>query len=1149
MARRPRLRDQVDQQSARRVILPNPPMAVVYLRVRVLEAQNRKPEMQTLLDSVVGSTTSIEQAEEVEVLAEQKSLEEVRQHALEKQAALTIDPVNCLQLRYRLVQLYESRKDFQSAQRNVEALYRENPRILGVVRSTVDFYWRTKNYPQAIAVLLQASKDAYPELSKQFDFEAARKSTDAGQFSQARDLLTRLLTASPYDGQYLAAMADTYAQAGDDRGLRQFYLDKIAFFRNAPFSGDERKTRVATLRRGLVPALTRMEDYGGAVDQFIELINNFPEDAGLVTESALYAMRYQRQQQLLDFYSKTAAQSPRDYRWPMVLAQIQTSLEQYSAAIESYGKAVTVRPDRVDLRVARAGLEERLMRFDDAAADYERVYQLAFKDPKWMEKVAEVRARQGRADDVVAALKIALIDVGPENAGGYFEVAQRLESWGMLMQAGSFAEKGINIAGTDLLVTAEQQTGARIYTRVMTRLRQQVKAYATLQNALADASAVMPVLKEQVARHGIAAITDREWRARAQENRVRTARDGMRSALSEMGSAVSTYFAPEEKVVFAKFAEAKRTGMSLADVEAFAVPLAQSAGLAKLEARWRYELMMDKGANSLVLLSGMQPFVELQRRRLKFAELGGQLEQFAPRIEPQQRYAVWVAAQEAYQSAPDPEGESRAFAGTPFGIGGREQQKRLFQLLLARTPNELVQRASYWTSPGQEAADYVVANGDAALAHALVSSRGRPRTPVWSRAYEGLVGLYFSEKRPEVNGAFLSALGDNTIAERLAKPVDRAQQLAGNVWFYYGSRYGEYEGVTRQGNSEDFLPAILEQSPGSASGYLTVADYYFDNEDTARAIADYEHALELAPGRADVHDSLALAYYKQGARAEAVAQWKQVFSALGQQANSTRVPESFWSDFSRTCEHLRSRKVFNDLKPDVDALLRLYLRHNANYRSNMLLHSAYVATAEPAAAANWLLEVTSAADDPSTVLADVVEASWIPLPQRALIYQRILQAKEDAVARAEGLQKEGAQQALRSWQVRWIKYLVATKQYAQAAGAIAALSIESRNAEAVAIVPVELQVAAQTGTLDSKIESYRTDPQTRPAVEVLRAAARQLFDSGDKQSAKKVLEFVFAREIDEHKLEAANFFGLAEIRIAAGDTPGGSNCCDAWWWP
>jgi predicted Zn-dependent protease len=228
LARRPKLRDQVDQQTAKLITLPNPLMPAVYLRVRVLEAQNRKAETETLLDAIANSTTAIDQAEAVEALAEQKSLEAVRQHALEKQAALTSDPVNRLQLRYRLVQLYESRNDFTSAQRVVETLYRENPKIVGVVRSTVDFYWRTKSYAQAIAVLLQASKDAYPDLSRQFTFEAARKSSEAGQYAQSRDLLRELLASSPYEGQYLAAMSDTYARASDDRGLRQFYLDKIA---------------------------------------------------------------------------------------------------------------------------------------------------------------------------------------------------------------------------------------------------------------------------------------------------------------------------------------------------------------------------------------------------------------------------------------------------------------------------------------------------------------------------------------------------------------------------------------------------------------------------------------------------------------------------------------------------------------------------------------------------------------------------------------------------------------------------------------------------------------------------------------------------------------------------------------------------------
>ena len=124
-------------------------------------------------------------------------------------------------------------------------------------------------------------------------------------------------------------MADTYAQSGDAQGLKQFYLDKIALFRNAPLAPDDRKNRVATLRRGLIPALMQLKEYSGAADQYIELLNNFPEDEGLANEAALYAHRYQRDSQLLDFYAKTVQQSPRDYRWAMALARMQSTLEDF----------------------------------------------------------------------------------------------------------------------------------------------------------------------------------------------------------------------------------------------------------------------------------------------------------------------------------------------------------------------------------------------------------------------------------------------------------------------------------------------------------------------------------------------------------------------------------------------------------------------------------------------------------------------------------------------------------------------------------------------------------------------------------------------------------------------------------------------------
>ena len=1138
LAQRPKFHDLVDTSTSKISAIPNPSMGAVNLRVKVLEAQNRKPEMEAFLDSVVSATSSIEQAEDIETLAQQKSLETVRQHALEKQASLTTDPVTRLELRYALIRLYEGRKDFAAAQKNVEALYRENPRILGVVRSTVDFYWRMKMQSQAISVLLQAAKDAYPALSAQFTYEAARKSTDAKQFQQARDLLNQLLKDSPYNGEYLAAMADTYAQAGDDRGLEVFYQDQIARFRNAPLPADVRKEQIATLRRGLIPALTRMNDYSGAVDQYIELINNFPEDDALVTEAALYALRYRRQAQLVDFYSKTVERSPRDYRWSMVLARTLTDLEDYPAAIDTYGKSIAIRPDRADLYIARAGLEERLMHFDDAAADYARIYQLAYKDPQWMEKLAAVRARQGKVQEVVAALEAALIEGRPENAENYFEVARRLEGWGMLEQARNFAQQGVSKAGAELLADAQRRAGANTYVRIMTRLRQHEQAFATLQKALNDSDSNLPVIKEQVEKQGVTGLTDSQWRENIRRQRIETARNGMAGALAEMGSVVNTYFTPEDRLAFAQFAESKRNGMSWSDVEQFAIPLAQNAALADQEAHWRFEVMMQR-AGEPNYYPPIQILVDLQRKRARFGELGVQMEQIAGELPPLRRSGPLLAAADAYRSAGDEENELRVLSSV-FGWGlDATRQQRFFQLLVARKPEEIVRIAGIWSSPASEqAADYAVAHGDAALSHAVVQARGKARPAVWSKAYNALVGFYFSEPTPAVNNSFLSALGDDPIGVRLAKPVDRTQQLAGNVWFYYGSRYGEYLGMSKLGNPEDFLPAILEESPATASGYLTLAEYYVSAGETKNAIDDYNHTLELSPDRPDVYDDLAVAYAMHGDRDAALKEWKQALVVLAAQINSARVPESFWADFGRTCDQLAARHLFGELKSEAEAIVRAYLRRNGNYRSNALLHSVYAAAGDPAAATAWVIDLSSAAHDPTMILADIADASWIPLAERAPIYRRILEEKETAAAKLNGLERQYADQDLISWQIRWIRYLIRTKQFEAADAAIAAIPQESRAAQAATLVPLELRVAAQLGALDAKLGAYGAAPESMPAPEILRTAARQLFEAGDKQSARKILEFVFAREIEEHQLVAANFLGLAEIRLASGDPAG-----------
>ncbi len=1138
LARRPKLRDLINDATEKAAVDSNYSFPAINLRVRVLEAQARKQDLLMFLSSAVEHAATMEQAAAVESLAQQKSLETVREKALERQASLATDPVTQLQLHYALVRFYEGRKDLVSAQRNIDALYQSNSKILGVVRSTVDFYWRAKQYPQAIAVLRQAAKDAYPEMAKQFSFEAARKSTEAGEFSQARILLDALLKDSPYDSSYLAAMADTYARAGEAQGLKQFYLDKITLFRSAPFTGDERKTRTATLRRGLIPALTQLKDYPGAVDQYIEVLNNFPEDEALTSEAALYAQRYHRESQLLDFYAKTIQQSPRDYRWPMVLARTESSQEDFAAAIDSYSKALAIRPDRADLRTARATLEERLQRFDDAAADYDRLYQLTYKDAKWMDKLAEVRARQGRTADAVAALKAARIDPGSERAANYFDVSSRLESWGLLDQAKSFAEQGLKIAGGELLAIPENHEGARLYARIMTRLRNQQEAFNTLQAAVSAASDTLPVLKEQVARQGLSAVTDREYREHLRTARKQTAENGMRAALLEMGAAVARYFTPEEKVAFADFAQKMRASMD--DREAFqlAIPLAGTAGLADLEGKWRFEVLLrNPGAQDRFpgLLTG---FEQLQRQRLKFADLGAQLEQIGARENPLTRPHTLQLAAAAYRSAGDKDNELRVLSGLgPMHLYG-ENQTRWFELLLEKNRAQLVSVASAWTPFGQAGADFAIAKGDPELAQAVVASRGHSRPPVWSKSFTALAGLYFADPRPFVKAAFDDVLVDPTIGGRLGKAANRDQQLAGDLWFYYAGRYGEYLDRTRLSGAEDFLPAELEHTPASADAYQSQGDYYLEQGNVAKAIEEYQYTLELQPNRASVHDKLAVAYFRQKNRAQAVAQWKLFFAAQLDQVNRNKVEESFWPDFGASCDHLRARGVFLELKPQVDALVRRYLQLNGNYRSNAVLHSVYAAYKDPAAATAWLIEVSSAAPDSVQVLQDIAEISWIPAANRAPIFQKILEGLRAKTQTSQGLAQENARYALLEWQKRWVNNLIATGQYSQASDLLAAMRKEASESEALPLVPLEINCAAKLGALDAVLRGYRDDPHKAPPAQELRTAARQLFAAGDKKSARKLLEFVFARDIEEHQLQAANFLGLAEIRLADGDTAG-----------
>jgi cellulose synthase operon protein C len=1144
LARRPQFRQPIETATRALTDSPNASPEAIQLRIRILEAENRRSEIAPILQAALAKATTFEALSQLEGIAAEHSLESVRDQIFEREAGATADRVTAMQIRYRLAQSYESRKDVTSAQRVIEQLYAANPEILGVVRATVDFYWRNKMQARAIAVLQEAAAQSNPQLKTQFTYEAARKATEARDFATAHKLLEELLQSEPFNAEYVAAAAEIYSHEGDSAGLRDFYLAQIPALQQSSLPQVDRAERIAQLRRGMIPALVRMNDFAGAVDQYIELINYYPEDAGLASEAAIFAGDHTLREKLVSFYSKTVADSPRDSRWAVVLARIDTALENYPGAIDAYAKAVAIRPDRADLRIARADLFERLGKNEEVATEYQKLYDLTYHDSQWMLKLAEIRARQGNADATVAALKAALIDGLPESPSHYFDAAERLDKWNMLEPARAMAEQGISSAGSELLASNQYASGVTTYMRVMARLRKQEDAITAIEKARDAATAnASAALIRHAESEGIARVTDAQWRAREIELRRDAATNGMALALKTAGETAAEYFTPEEKARFARFLEQKGASVTRNDLQAIWLPAERAAGFAALEVQWLNRLALTTPANRSPEIHRL---VELQDQRLQFVELASQLEAIAANSPRSYGQAALYQAAAAYRTSGDSQAELRVLSSIDsHAFLSREDEQRYFELLLAADPGRLITMAEQraYRDRRDAIANFALISAPPELALRIVQARAVGEPPVWPKAYLGLAGLYFGDGAEPTDRAFLAALDPKPIGALVGsqtnstKAVDRDNVLAGAQWFYYGSRYGEFLGAAHRDNFDDFIPAQLEAAPGNAESYVNAAEDYKELGKFDEAIADYEHALELDPQRPLLHDAIALICWDRGDHVRAESEWRAAISILAAQVDAGRVPESFWGDFATVTRHLREHAQNAELMFALKTVLPPYIHRNGNYRDTILLKAAFDALNNPQQFTQLLSELSASAQSPKEFWADAVGARWIPLSQKPQILERIIALAKDSAANASGDDKHQELEELDRWHLRLLETLIDAKRFAEAAQQLAAMNSEARSESGAEESPApshsmeRIEIAAGLNSFGALLQDFRNGALSAPATPTMIQVAEKLRQLGLRDASRQLLEFAYSQGLESHELTAPNFLGLAEIRL------------------
>jgi tetratricopeptide (TPR) repeat protein len=1101
--------------------------AAMVLREDLLHAQGKDTAVGPLLETELARAKTLDEVTSIGERAKGKNLTLVYEKALEKETALAVDPVQKMELQYTLARSEEGRKDVQDAARVMETVYAGNTKILGVVRATVDFAWRAGLRKRAIEVLLEASKAARVDLGRQFALEAASKANEAGEYSQTREIVSPMLGNAPFDPQLIALVADSYARGGDDAGLRDFYQGKLVAIKSASMSVDAKKQTTLLLRRGLVPALTRMKDYNGATQQYIAMLSAYPEDAGLAQEASLYALRWQQKDVLVGFVAQTVAQSPKDSRFAAMLAQMLTLFEDYPGAIDAWAHAVSIRADKQEWFAAKADLELRLGRLEDACADDERLYVLSYKNPQWMVAVAEIRAQQGRRQDAVAALQKAWIVGHPATAADDFKVADQLKQWGMLEESREFSEQGLGLAGSELLVA--NGDGAATYMEVMTRLRQTAAALAVLDKALA-AAAVSPnspsVLAEEVAKKGIASVTDAEWRQKLVEQRTATARENYGKAMTAMATVVATYDTPEEKSQFAALLQKEPANIDMARV-------AGLAGLKDVQAALLRERLMQSRAS---IVPELNEWIGLERSRMLFAEIAHTMESYMAVFAPKMNRGVMQRqAAMAYREEGDDADELRMTVALQRSEGDTNLRDRMFELMLRRDSTELVKLAAQNNEMGDAAANYALAHAEEPVALQVIAMRGAGMEPVWRSSYRALVGLYFGDNGANTDAAFRTALADSAIGERLSRPADRSAMLAGEPWFYYGMRYGVFRMSGGPGDAEDYAAAELEYA-ASFDNYVNLARTYADSGKVDAALVEYRHALELHPGAASVHDAMAVLLWKAGRHDEAVKEWHIALGLLLKEVDLKVVPAEFFTATEMVARHAKEDGAVPQIRAALGDVLKAYLAKNGTYRSNELLLAAFDAVGDAKGGVAWIIELSASSKEQVQVLFDLRNAAWLSPSSRVEIYRKRLELAR-SLHPGSALEDESAAGEVVELQAALVVLYVELKQDAEATALLAEIPEERRRS--ADLVRVRVALSARDGSLKTLLERFDALPESeQPGADPLRTAANRLASDGDEPNARLVLEFLFERAMLRHQLTSTDYLGLADARIKTGDMPG-----------
>lgn len=1088
--------------------------------------------------------------------------------------------------RLQLVERAAASGQKESAIASLNQLVAAHPTNYGVLTEAADYYWLLGKREQGMRLLASAAQRSKGRFRYVFARKLALRQSERGQLAAAEATLKKLYDENPANLDVFRELSKLYVRQSKADALRERYRQTIRAVKEQESDHLAMRQTIAQLREQVIEAFTQLRDYNSAIEQHIEIINRNPDDEDKVNAAVEYAKRYGGGETMIAYYTKTAQQAFKDFRWNLVLARLYDSKGDFANARAQLRQAIHNQPEMIELHEEMADVCLRAKDYNAAIESLKLVAKRTNDDPNSLRRLADAYDKAGRkreAESTRAKLPVEkpkTLTLGEQFAtAAAFPSEQRakaIETYRKAFDAFSKDFYKHELSAYELggyVATLRDEEPLDKIARRLWEVRERIRRDAVSSDNLLAGKARRLLetfdraLPESVGKVAYEFGTGDELAALHRDVQQWMANGG---ATAEADGTQAMLLNLSYRAGFNDLAE--KTLIARKDSAAKLAP----ATTANHESIYRDRLMTL--VNFYSERAAYMRIVELIERelanqqKLSATEYRALIVEYARLTEDGERELAALRAE--FQSQSDKTTANAALADRYFealrehGEAGRAE---LQKLVVQQTPHRF------------RLINFLLRNNELQLARAAIQAA--PMNAAWHNSRQAELSLAARDLNSSNEAFFTAALGWRTIGEMLAAKPDSANELIGDNWFALAESYGRWLSLTETGRqrSHQFLPAMLERKPKDANEQHRLGQWLVEQKQPAQALEHLQLAVELRGEdnalNKPVWADLGSAYFELGKAQNAHEHWAKILEGktvsvedeqlylqtlskhrLQAVARSQLQPLVIW--------HLKqvplnawqgggqAEKAFESLKPLIRALAESF---GKNEREKTMF---FRQLAESVPRDTLLSEM-------------VVRESLLPRAQLAPFYELLikrtsgisnyvsdfdfeeqlrrhptwsLEEVEEALVHAVGVQQTSQEPERLGWQKQYLEMLIAERKETDAAQLVSGIEqqFKGKFARPGWLRLARLRLDVRAGRLPQAIAgikrfvgievSDRLETVSAPNLERLNQAVEMLRSEQRQAEADDVLRAAYERQLALEQLTEAPFIGLARLAFAKNDS-------------